>query len=181
MSTPEALELQETATSSKAFDASNPFFAPSTLPFSAPPFDLIRDEHYMPAFEAGMAEGRAEVDAIVANPEAPTFENTLIALEKGGALLSRVASAFYAIAGAHTNPTLQQLQQDVAPKLSAHSDAIHLDERLFGRVKTLYDKRESLKLDAESLRLLEITYDGFVKSGALLSEPSKNTLMALNT
>ena len=179
MSTPQVMEAP-TATAA-TFDASSPFFAPSALPYSAPPFDLIREEHYMPAFDAGMAEGRAEVDAIIANPEPPSFDNTLVALEKSGALLSRVATAFFAIAGAHTNAAIQQMQQDVAPKLSAHSDSINLDERLFARVKSLYEQRASLGLDAESLRLLEITYDGFVKAGALLSEPDKNTLMALNT
>jgi peptidyl-dipeptidase Dcp len=179
MSTLEVTDV--TAVTASAFDASNPFFAPSTLPYSAPPFDRIREEHYMPAFDAGIAEGRAEVDAIIANPEVPTFENTLVALEKSGALLSRVATAFYAIAGANTNAAIQQMQQDVAPKLSAHGDSINLDEKLFARVKALYEQRESLDLDAESLRLLEITYDGFVKAGALLSEPSKNTLRALNT
>jgi peptidyl-dipeptidase Dcp len=179
MSTPEVLE-QTSAAAMAAFDESNPFYAASTLPFSAPPFDRIRDEHYMPAFEAGMVQGRAEVDAIIANADAATFENTIVALEKGGELLNRVAHAFYAVSGAHTNPTLQQLQQDVAPKLAAHSDSINLDERLFARVKAVYDARESLTLDAESLRLLEITYDGFVKSGALLSDPDKNTLKALN-
>ena len=159
----------------------NPFFAPSALPYSAPPFDLIREEHYMPAFDAGMAGGREEVDAIIANPEPPSFDNTLVALEKSGTLLSRVATAFFAIAGAHTNAAIQQMQQDVAPKLSAHSDSINLDERLFARVKSLYEQRVSLGLDSESLRLLEITYDGFVKAGALLSKPDKNTLMALHT
>ena len=162
------------------FDATNPFFAASSLPYQAPHFDQIRDDHYMPAFEAGMAAARAEVDSIIANSEAPTFENTLIELEQSGELLSRTATAFYAIAGAHTNATIQQLQQDIAPLLSAHSDSINLDERLFHRVKTVYDLRTTLNLDSESLRLLEITYDGFVKSGALLSDPDKNTLKALN-
>lgn len=179
MSTPEVLE-QTSAAATAAFNESNPFYAASTLPFSAPPFDRIRDEHYMPAFEAGIAQGRAEVDAIIANADAATFENTIVALEKCGELLNRVAHAFYAVSGAHTNPTLQQLQQDVAPKLAAHSDSINLDEQLFARVKAVYDQRESLTLDAESLRLLEVTYDGFVRSGALLSDPDKNTLKALN-
>ncbi len=179
MSTPEVLEAPTAAPA--PFDNTNPLFAPSTLPYSAPPFDLIREEHYMPAFEAGMAQGRADVDAIIANPQPATFENTLVALEKSGALLSRVATAFYAIAGANTTPAIQQMQQDVAPKLSAHSDSINLDEALFARIKAVYEQRTVLNLDAESLRLLEITYDGFVKSGALLSEPDKNTLRALNT
>lgn len=166
--------------STDVFDSNNPFFSASTLPFYAPPFDLIRDEHYMPAFEAGMAQARSEVDAIIANAEAPSFQNTIVELEKTGELLNRVAHAFYAVSGADTNATLQQLQQEVAPRLAAHSDSINLDERLFSRVKAVYDQRESLSLDAESLRLLELTYDGFVKSGALLSDPDKNTLKALN-
>ena len=141
----------------------------------------MHDAHYMPAFEAGMAEQRAEVEAVATNAEPPTFENTLVQLEKSGTLLTRVASAFFAIAGANTNPTLQQLQQDVAPKLSAHGDAINLDARLFARVKTVYEQRGSLALDAESIRLLEITYDGFVKAGALLSDADKDTLRAWNT
>ena len=163
------------------FDEANPFFTASTLPWSAPPFDRMHDAHYMPAFEAGMAEQRAEVEAVATNAEPPTFENTLVQLEKSGTLLGRVASAFFAIAGANTNPTLQQLQQDVAPKLSAHGDAINLDARLFARVKTVYEQRGSLALDAESIRLLEITYDGFVKAGALLSDADKDTLRAWNT
>ncbi len=173
--------LEAPAASTVAFDAGNPFFRPSTLPWSAPPFDRISDGHYMPAFDAGMAEQRAEVEAIATNAEPPTFDNTLVALEKSGALLTRVASVFFAVAGAHTNPTLQQLQQDVAPKLSAHGDAISLDERLFARVKALYEQRAPLALDAESLRLLEISYDGFVKAGALLSDAAKDTLRAWNT
>ncbi len=175
------LGVLEAPTTERLLDTANPFFAPSALPWSAPPFDLIHDAHYMPAFEAGMAEQRAEVEAIVGADTPATFENTLVALEKSGALLTRVASAFYAVAGAHTNPTLQQLQQDVAPKLSEHGDAINLDPRLFARVRSVYEARVSLGLDPESLRLLEITYDAFVKSGALLSEPDKNTLKALNT
>ena len=173
--------LEAPAASTVAFDAGNPFFRRSTLPWSAPPFDRISDGHYMPAFDAGMAEQRAEVEAIATNAEPPTFDNTLVALEKSGALLTRVASVFFAVAGAHTNPTLQQLQQDVAPKLSAHGDAISLDERLFARVKALYEQRAPLALDAESLRLLEISYDGFVKAGALLSDAAKDTLRAWNT
>ena len=162
------------------FDASNPFFTPSSLPYQAPAFNRICDEHYLPAFEAGIVQARAEVDALLANTETPTFENTLVALEKSGALLERVATAFYAVAGANTNPYLQQLQQEIAPKLAAHSDSIHLDEHLFSRVQSIYNQKDSLNLDAESLRLLEVTYDGFVKAGALLSDLDKNTLKALN-
>ncbi len=127
-----------------------------------------------------MAQQRAEVDALAGADTPATFENTLVDLERSGNLLTRVANAFFAVVGAHTNPALQQLQQDIAPRLAAHSDAISLNERLFARVRSVYDQRNSLHLDLESMRLLEITYDSFVKSGALLSEPDKNTLKALN-
>lgn len=109
-----------------------------------------------------------------------TFENTLVALERSGALLSRVANAFFAVLGAHTNPVLQQLQQQVAPLLSAHADAINLDPKLFERVRSVYEQRQTLGLDAESMRLLEVTYDGFVKSGALLDAADKERLQTLN-
>ena len=181
MSTTEILDAPSTITSEPIFDAANPLFAASTLPWGAPLFDRIVDAHYMPAFEASMVAQRAEIEAILSDPGVATFENTLVALERSGTLLNRVASVFFAIASAHTNPTLQHLQQDVAPKLSAHGDAINLDERLFARVRAVYEQRASLPLDSESLRLLELTYDGFVKAGAQLSEPDKNTLKALNT
>lgn len=162
------------------FDESSPFFAPSNLPWGVPPFHLIQDVHYMPAFEGGMEQQQAEIEAICTDAEPATFENTLVALERSGALLSRVATAFFTLAGAHTNPTLQQLQQDVAPKLAAHGDSINLDARLFARIRAVYESRQEAGLDAESLRLLEVTYDGFVKSGALLSDSDKDKLRAMN-
>lgn len=165
----------------RVFCEANPFYAASALPFGAPPFDLIDDGDYMPAFEAGMAQQRMEVNAIVHNADAPTLENTVVALELTGALLNRVANAFFAVAGAHTNAALQQIQQDVAPKLSAHGDAINLDEQLYTRVRAVYEQRESLALDAEERRLLQITYDGFVRAGALLAEADKDSMRALNT
>ncbi len=180
MSQAEVLEAPASAASEIPFNSSNPFSAPSTLPWGAPPFDRVEDAHYMPAFEAGMAAQRVEVDAIINNTEPASFANTLVALEKSGSLLTRVANVFFAIASAHTNPFLQQLQQEVAPKLSAHSDAINLDERLFARIRAVYDERATLTLADESLRLLELTYDGFVRAGALLSVPDKNKLKALN-
>src|SRR5688572_21466081 len=134
--------------------SANPFFAPSTLPYQLPPFDQIKDEHYAPALEKGMAEQRAEVAAIAANPAAPTFENTIVALEKTGEVLNRVSAVFFNLAGANTNPAIQAVQAEFAPKLAAHSDAILLDGKLFARIKALYDRRAELGLDAESLRLL---------------------------
>ncbi len=180
MSSTDLLEAPASAVSGVTLDETNPFFAPSTLPWGAPPFDRVQDAHYMPAFQAGMEAQRIEVDTIVANSEPASFGNTVVALERSGTLLTRVASVFFAVASAHTNPVLQQMQQEIAPKLSAHSDAINLNERLFARIRTVYEQRETLDLDGESRRLLELTYDGFVRAGALLSEPDKNTLTALN-
>ena len=162
------------------FGPNNPFYAPSTLPFHAPPFDKIKDSDYQPAIEAGMAEQRQEVRAIADNPAPPTFENTLVALEKTGQLFNRVMAAFNGVTGANLNPELQKVQDYEAPRLAAHSDAIYLDSRLFQRVATIYRERDSLKLDAESLRLVEFTYKKFVHSGANLSDSDKDALKKLN-
>ena len=162
------------------FGPSNPFFAPSTLPFQAPPFDKIKDEDYQPAMEAGMAEERKEIDAIANNPAPPTFENTIVAMEKSGQLLRRVQAAFFSVSAANTNPALQKIRSIEAPKLAAHQDAIHLDAKLFQRVATIYKQRASLKLNPESLRLVEYTYDQFVHAGANLSEADKTELKKLN-
>jgi peptidyl-dipeptidase Dcp len=162
------------------FGPANPFYAPSTLPFHAPPFDKIKDEDYQPAIEAGMAEELTEIQSIADSPAAPTFENTLVALEKTGQLLQRATAAFGGVSGANTNPVLQKVREDLAPKIAAHQDAITLNARLFARVASVYQQRESLKLDPESLRLLEITYDNFVRSGANLSDTDKTELKKLN-
>jgi peptidyl-dipeptidase Dcp len=161
-------------------DPSNPFYAPSTLPFQAPPFDKIEDAHYLPAIEAGMAQQRAEIEAIADSPSPATFENTLVAMEKSGQLLTRVLTAFGCVTGANTSPTLQDIKTQVAPRLAAHHDAIYLNPKLFQRVSTLYNQRETLNLDPESLRLLETCYDGFIHSGSNLSEADKTRLKQLN-
>ncbi len=162
------------------FGPENPFYKPSTLPYGVPPFDRIKNEDYEPALMAGMAEHAAEVRAIADNPAAPTFENTIVAIEKTGQLLDRVEAAMSAIAGADTNPVIEQVQQTMAPKMAAHEDAIYLDGKLFARVEAIYEKRASLKLDAESARLLEIYYRRFVHAGAKLSEADKTRLKAMN-
>ncbi len=162
------------------FGPSNPFFAASTLPFHAPPFDKIKDEDFQPAIEAGMAQQQAEVQAIADNPEAPTFENTLVALEKSGQLLDRVTAAFNGVTGANTNDTLQKVRSIEAPKLAAHRDFIFLNSKLFARVDAIYNQRVSLKLDKESLRLVERYHDEFVHAGANLSEADKAELRKLN-
>ena len=162
------------------FGPENPFFAASSLPFGVPPFDRIRDEHYGPALETGMAQQTAEVRAIADSSEAPTFTNTIAAMEKTGALLERAGAAFGAMAGAYTNPAIEQLQQDLAPKFAAHEDAIYLDAKLFARIKTLHDARESLDLDTESARLLEVYYERFVHAGAELNDADKERMKELN-
>jgi peptidyl-dipeptidase Dcp len=162
------------------FGPANPFYAPSTLPFQAPPFDKIKDSDYQPALEAGMAEQLKEVQAIAENPAAPTFENTVVAMEKTGDLLTRVSMAFSGVAGANTNPVLEKLQEIEAPKLAAHQDAIFLNAKLFQRFATIYKERDSLKLDAESLRLVEFYYQQFEIAGANLSEADKDKLKELN-
>ena len=162
------------------FGPSNPFCAPSTLPFHAPPFDKIKDEDYQPAIEAGMAEELSEIQAIADNPAPPTFENTLVAMEKTGHLLQRARAAFGAVTGANTNPLLQKVRTEEAPKQAAHHDAIYLNAKLFARVAAVYQQRATFKLDGESLRLLEVTYDNFVRSGANLPEADKTELKKLN-
>jgi peptidyl-dipeptidase Dcp len=162
------------------FGPNNPFYAASTLPFQAPPFDKINDGDYQPAIEAGMAEQRQEIRAIADNPAPPTFENTLVALEKTGQLFNRVMAAFNGVTGANLNPELQKVQDFEAPRLAAHQDAIFLDSKLFQRVAAIYQQRESMKLDPEGLRLVEFYYKKFVHSGANLSDSNKAELKKLN-
>jgi len=162
------------------FGPGNPFYAPSSLPLQAPSFDKIKDSDYQPAIEAGMAQQREEVRAIAENPEPPTFENTIVALEKSGQLFNRVMAVFNGVTGANLNPTLEKLQEIEAPKLAAHQDAIYLDPKLFHRVEAIYKERESLKLDAEGLRLVEYDYEQFVHAGAKLSDADKTELKKLN-
>jgi peptidyl-dipeptidase Dcp len=162
------------------FGPSNPFYAPSKLPFGAPPFDRIKDEDYQPAIEAGMAQQFAEIDAIANNPAPPTFENTFVAMERSGRLLARSSAAFNGVSQANTNPVLQQAKTALAPQLAAHQDAIRLHAKLFARVAAVYGQRASLGLDPESLRLVEREYDQFVHSGANLSDQDKAQLKKLN-
>jgi peptidyl-dipeptidase Dcp len=165
---------------SESFGSSNPFYAPSALPFEAPPFDKIRDADFQPAIEAGIAEQQAEIEAIANNQAVPTFENTVVALEKSGRLLTRAMAAFYGVTGANTNPTLQDVKTQEAPKLAAHEDFIYLNTKLFERISSIYKQRASLNLDAESLRLVERYYDNFVHAGANLSETDKVELKKFN-
>jgi peptidyl-dipeptidase Dcp len=163
-----------------AFGPNNPFYAPSTLPFQAPPFDKIKDSDYQPAIDAGMAMQINEVEAIANNTAPPTFENTIVALERTGQLLSRAMLVFNCVTGANINDELQKVQTYEAPRLAAQQDAIYLNSKLFARVKAIYDQRASLHLDPESLRLVEYDYQQFVKAGANLSDADKAKLKKLN-
>lgn len=159
----------------------NPFFSASPLPYQAPPFDVITDEHYRPAFDEGVRQKRAEIAAITANPAAADFDNTLLALEQSGHLLNQVTSVFFAMTSAHTNDFLQQLDEVFSTELAELANDIYLDDALFARVESVWHQREALGLDAESLRLVETTYQKFVLAGATLSAEDKTTLKALNT
>src|SRR3982750_1820196 len=159
---------------------SNPLFVESTLPYHAPRFDLIRNEHYQPALEEGMRQRLAEVDAVAEQTAPPTFENTIVAMERSGALLNRAGKVFSGVVGANTNDTLQKIQEIEAPKLAAHSDAINLDDKLFQRVKALHDKSAALGLNAEQVALINRYYRDFVRAGALLSPADKERMRALN-
>lgn len=161
-------------------ETENPLFSPSTLPFEAPNFDAISVEHYRPAFEAGIEQQLAEMDSIATNPEEPTFENTIVAMEKSGRLLERTESVFYNLTSAHTNDQIQEIQTEMAPKLAAHDDNIYLNADLFERVQTLYEQREQLELDEASLKLLEDTYRDFVRAGALLTDEEQRRMREIN-
>ena len=158
----------------------NPLMSESALPYHIPPFDKIRNEHFAPAIEAGMREQLKEVDAIANNPGKPTFENTVVALERTGRLLDRADRTFENLNACNTNPEMQKIEKEMAPKLSAHRDAIHLNAKLFAKIQELYAKRETLGLDPESAYLLERYYKDFVRAGAKLSDADKEKLKKIN-
>jgi peptidyl-dipeptidase Dcp len=158
----------------------NPLLKESLLPYHVPPFDKIKDEHFAPAMEAGMREQLKEVEVVANNSGKPTFENTVVALERTGRLLDRAERTFSNLNACNTNPTLQKIETEMAPKLSAHRDAIHLNGKLFARIKELYDNRDKLGLDPESAYLLERYYKDFVRAGAQLSDADKEKLKKIN-
>jgi peptidyl-dipeptidase Dcp len=164
----------------KAPSRPNPFAHASTLPFQAPDFRNIRDSDYQPAIEEGMRRQMAEVLAIANQGAAPTFDNTIVALEKSGRMLDRVLETFYAVVQANTNPTLDKVQTAEAPRLAAHQDAIFLNPKLFARVKALYEKRDSLKLDPEAAQVLKLYYQQFIHSGANLPAADQARLKEIN-
>jgi len=158
----------------------NPFLAAYDTPFEVPPFDQIKDEHFAPAFEEALKQHTAEVDSIASIAEAPTFENTILALENAGSLLNRISAVFSNLNSSTTTPALQALDKELSPKLAAHRDNISLNATLFGRVKAVWDQRERLGLNGEQAMLLERTYKNFVRNGANLSDEDKATLRAIN-
>ena len=173
-------EKADEKTAPAEISADNPFFAESSLYLKTPAFDKIKHEHYAPAFEVGMREQLAEIDAIADDPDPATVANTLIPMEKSGQLLDRVSRVFFALASADTNDDIEALRSEMAPKLSAHADTMLLNGMLFQRVKALYDARDNPALDAETKRLVIETYKDFVRSGADLSLEDKEKLKAMN-
>ncbi len=171
---------QDTNLASAEATQSNPLFAKSTLQYQAPDFRLIKDEHFKPALEAGIAEHYQEVLAIANNPEKPTFANTIVALEKSGELLSRASSVFYNLTGSNSNPELRKIQGEMAPKMAAHSDNVNLNPELFARIDSLYSQRQQLGLSNEEVRLIEVYHQRFVLAGAKLTENEKAQIRALN-
>jgi peptidyl-dipeptidase Dcp len=167
-----------TPSAGTAQQSNNPFFRQSTLQYQAPHFDLIKDDQYLPALEEGMRQNRVEIDAIANDQAPPTFENTIEAMERSGALLTRVAKVFFNLTASNTNDTLQKVEGEISPKLAAHQDATYMNPRLFARVKAIYDSRESLQ--GEQRVLAERYYRNFIRAGAQLSDADKKTLTALN-
>lgn len=158
----------------------NPLLMASTLQYQTPDFTKIKDEHFLPAFEQGMAEHLKEIEAIANNPEPATFDNTLVAMEKSGKLLTRVSRVFFNLTGTDSNPERRNIQKTMAPKLAGHSDNINLNANLFARVESLYNTRNDLDLDAESIRLIEVKYRNFVRAGAKLTDEQKTAIRAIN-
>ena len=160
---------------------SNPFFEQSPLYMYYPQFDKVENSHYAPAFERGMEEHLVEIEAITAQTDEPSLDNTIIPLERSGDLLDRVARVFFAMSSANTNDDIEAIRSEMAPKPSAHTDQILLDNKLFARIQSLYEQRDSLELDPESYRLIEENYKDFVRAGAQLSDEEKETLKAINS
>ena len=173
-------ENKDTEQTTKDEATMNPFLSDYTTPFEVPPFDLIKIEHYIPAFEAGIKQQEEEIDAIINNEEAPSFENTILALENSGSILSKVSSVFYNLNSANTNDEMQAIAQEISPMMSAHGDNISLNEKLFKRIQTLWEDRDNLGLNPEQHKLLEKKYKSFVRGGANLSEESKEEFRAIN-
>lgn len=167
--------------STDATEDPNPFFNEWRTPFGVPPFELIKEEHFIPAFLKGIHDHDNDINVIIKNSQPPTFENTLAAFDRSGKLLEKVSSVFFALNGANTNPELQGIAKKITPILSQHNDDINLNPLLFKRIKTVYDNRKQLKYDPEQLRLIEETYKNFIRGGAGLDSAGKVKLRELNS
>ncbi|HRO63974.1 M3 family metallopeptidase [Thermomonas sp.] len=178
---PMTTHAQSRTTTPPAASYSGPFAAPSPLDLHYPQFDRIKDSDFAPAFDAGMAQQLREIDAIANNPEAPSFQNTIVAMERSGRILDRATNVFYNLVGTDKNPARAALEVEYAPKFAAHRDAISLNPKLFVRIKALYDARAGLGLDAIDLRLLEKRYQDFVRAGAALGDSQKARIREINT
>src|ERR1700747_2854745 len=163
-----------------AADSDNPLMTESALPYHYPAFDKLKDEHFIPAIEAGMRDQLKEIEPIANKSEKPTFDNTIVALERTGQLLDRAQRTFSNLNACDTNPTRQKIDKETAPKLAAHRDEIFLNPKLFARVQALYENRDQLGLDPESAYLLERYYKDFVRVGAKLSNADKEKLKEIN-
>lgn len=161
-------------------NSDNPFFQEYTNEYGAPPFEQIKNEHYLPAFEEGMKQHQAEIDSIVNNPEAPTFANTIEAMEYSGELLNKVSTVFFNLQSAETNDEINKIAQEITPKLTGHSDNIYLNDKLFQRVKTIYEAKATLGLNPEQERVLDKIYKRFVRGGADLNDEQKAELREIN-
>lgn len=176
-----AVVMASCNTAKNAEEAVNPFFTEFNTPFNVPSFDKIKIEHYMPAFEEGMAQQKQEIDAIIKNRATPDFDNTIAALDNSGALLSNVSRVFFGLNSANTTPEMQKLNKEIAPVLSKHSDDINLNPELFAKVKEVYERKEVFNLNPAQTKLLEDTYKGFVRGGANLNADDQAKLRELNS
>ncbi len=172
--------MPASAQQSGSRDMTNPFFSEFSTPFQTPPFSLIKNEHFMPAFIEGLKEQRAEIDAIASDPRPPTFENTIAALDQSGELLGKVSSTFFALRSANTSDDIQKIAQEVTPLLTKHRDDINLNETLFERVKAVYAAREQAALTTEQMKLLDDVYKGFIRGGADLAPVKKERFRKVN-
>jgi len=176
----QSVEKSDALSVSAAELKGNPFTADWTTPYGVPPFSKIKDSDYMPAIKAGALALREEIDAIVNNPDAPTFKNTIVALDKSGKDLSKSAGTFGNVVGTDTNDTLRALQGQIFPLITRESNKIQFNEALFDRVKSVYAKKDTLGLDEQDARLLELTYRDFVRAGANLDTDSKARVAEIN-
>lgn len=167
-------------TPAEALSVENPFFAEYDTPFNVPPFDKIKPEHFIPAYEKGMEQEKAEIEALVNNPDAPTFDNTIVALDRAGKLLSEVSRVFSGLSGANTNDELKAIQKQMAPRLAAHRDEINLNKKLFERIKAVYEQRDKLNFNDEQMYLLENLYKRYVRNGAELNAEDQTKLKEIN-